>query len=148
MDHSWKTGSALEKTPVSLKWKPRVFDAVIISKLLYGLEAVPFTEQGCKQLDAFQYRGLRNIFGIKHSYWFGIKKHVLLTTIQEAKTEGKQQIIPISERRVNRQVKLYGHLVRADEDDFMKKVTMYQNGIRRITFKKSGKTQNKVAHRY
>ena len=108
----------MEKTPVSFKWKLRVFDAVIISKLLYGLEAIPFTEQDCKQPDAFQYRGIREIFGTKHSYWSGVKnKHVFLAANQRAKTEGKQQIIPISERLVNRQVKLYGHLVRADEDD-------------------------------
>ena len=126
LDLLWK------KAPVSLEWKLRVFDAVIISKLLYGLEAIPFTEQNCKQLDAFQYRGLRKVLGIKHSYWSGVKnKHVLLAANQRANTEGKQQIIPISERLVNRQVKLYGHLVRADEDDLMKKVTMYQDGTRR-----------------
>ena len=56
----------MEKTLVSLRWKLRVFDAVIIPKLLYGLEAIPFTEQDCKQLDALQYRGLRQVFGIKH----------------------------------------------------------------------------------
>ena len=58
-------------------------------------------------------------------------KQVLLTAYQNAKTEGKQLIIPISERLVNRQVKLYGHLVRANEDDLMKKVTMYQDRTRR-----------------
>ena len=69
-----------EKAPVSLKWKLRVFDAVIISKLLHGLGAIPFTEQNCNQLDAFQYRGFRKILGIKHPYWSGVKnKHVLLT---------------------------------------------------------------------
>ena len=136
----------MEKTLVSLKWKLRIFDAVIISKLLYGLEAIPFTEQDCKQLDTFQYRGLRKILGIKHSYWSGVKnKHVLLAANQRAKTEGKQNTrIPISERLVNRQVKLYGHLVRADGDDLMKKVTMYQDGTRRKTFfKRVGRPRTK-----
>ena len=126
--NTWVTVRKLDllrkKTPVSLKWKLRVFDADIISKLLYGLEAIPFTEQNCKQLDAFQYRGLRNILGIKHSYWSGVKnKQVLLTANKKAKTEGKQPIVPISERLVNRQVELYGHLVRADEDDLLKEIS-------------------------
>ena len=122
-----KLGLIWKKAFASHKWKLRVFGAVIMSKPLYGLEATPFTEQDCKQLDAFQYRGLRNIFGIKHSYWSGVKnKQIPLTANQKAKTEGKQQIIPISER----QVKLHGHLVRADEGDLMKK-TMYQDGTRR-----------------
>lgn len=85
----WKLDLLWKKAPVSLKWKLRVFGAVIISKLLYGLEAIPFTEQHCKELDAFQYRGLRKILGIKHSYWSGVKnKQVLLTANQKAKTEG------------------------------------------------------------
>ena len=73
-----------------------------------------------------------NILGIKHSYWPRVKnKHVLLTANKQVKTEGKQRIIPISERLINSQVKLYGHLVRANEDDLMKNVTMYQDGARR-----------------
>ena len=134
-----------KKAPVSFKWKFRVFDAVIISKLPYGLEAILFTEQDCKQLDAFQYRGLRKIFGIKHYHWPGTKnKHVLLAASQRAKTEGKQQIVPISERLVNREVKLYGHLVRADEDDLMKKVSMCQDGTRRKSlFKRVGRPRTK-----
>ena len=48
-----------KRAPVSMNWKTRVFDAVIVSKLFYGLESVPFTEQDCNRLDAFQYRGLR-----------------------------------------------------------------------------------------
>ena len=139
LDLLWK------KAPVSLKWKLRVFDTVIISKLLYGLEAIPFTEQSCKQLDAFQYRGLRQILGIKHSYWSGVKnKHVLLTASKKAKTEWKQRIIPISERLINRQVKLYGHLVMANEDDLMKNVTMYQDRTRRKSlFKRVGRPRAK-----
>ena len=127
------------KNPVSPKWKLRVFDAVIISKLLYKLEAIPFTEQSCKQVDAFQYRGLRQILGIKHSLLVRSQEQTSSPdSKQKAKTEGEQLIIPISERLVNRQVKLYGHPVRANEDDLMKKVTMYQEGTRRKSLVKRG----------
>ena len=56
-----------------MKWKIKVFDVVVVSKLFYGLESVPFTEQDCNRLDAFQYRGLRKILHIKHPYWSHIK---------------------------------------------------------------------------
>ena len=135
----------MEKTPVFLKWKLRAFDAVIIPKLLYGLEAIPFTEQDCNQLDAFQYRGLRKIFGIKHFYWSGVgNKDVLLAANARARNEGKQEMITIPQRLVNRQIKFYGHLVRADEGDLMKKVTMYQDGTRRKSlFKRMGRPRTK-----
>ena len=63
LDLLWK------KAPVSLKWKLRVFDAVIVSKLFYGLESIRFTEQDCAKLGAFQYRGLRKILNIRHPCW-------------------------------------------------------------------------------
>ena len=86
LDALWK------KAPVSLKWKLRVYDAAIVSKLLYGLEAIPLTEQDCKQFDAFQYRGQRKTLGVKHSYWSGVKSKddVLLTANTRARNEGKQ----------------------------------------------------------
>ena len=41
-------------------------------------------------------------------------------------------------------MKLYGHLVRANEDDLMKKVTMYQDGNRRKSlFKRVGRPRTK-----
>ena len=53
------SGAVLE----SIKCKPEVaayyFDAVICSKLLYGLETVHLTSALLKQVDAFQLRCLR-----------------------------------------------------------------------------------------
>eukprot|EP00972_Heterocapsa_arctica_P014675 2161559-Heterocapsa_arctica.AAC.1 len=57
------------KSPASVKWKLRVYDAVIVSKLLEGLEALSLTDANIYKLGAFQIRGLRKILGIKHSYW-------------------------------------------------------------------------------
>eukprot|EP00972_Heterocapsa_arctica_P080433 11853521-Heterocapsa_arctica.AAC.1 len=54
------------KSPSSTKWTLRVYDAVIVSKLLHGLEALSLTESDRKKVDAFQFRGLRKILGIKH----------------------------------------------------------------------------------
>ena len=73
ISNTWHTVQKLDplwkKAPVSMKWKIIVFDAAIVPKLLYGLESVPFTEQDCNRLDAFQYRGFRKTLHIKHPFW-------------------------------------------------------------------------------
>ena len=56
ISNTWHTVQKLD-----LLWKSanlnemeiRVFDVAIVSKLCYGLEPVPFTEQDCNRLDAF-----------------------------------------------------------------------------------------------
>ena len=72
------------------------------------LESVPFTEQDCDRLDAFQYRGLRNILNIKHPFWSRVKnKDILEMANTRAKTKPDKQIIPVSQRLVHRQIKPY-----------------------------------------
>ena len=48
----------------------RVYDAVITTKLLYGLESASLSNTDNKRLDAFQNKGFSNILGIKHAYFF------------------------------------------------------------------------------
>ena len=85
------------------------------------MESVPFTEQDCDRLDAFQYRGLRKILNIKHPFWSRVKnKDILEMANTRAKTKPDKQIIPVSQRLVHRQIKLYGHIIRADDLDLMK----------------------------
>ena len=43
----------------AIKWRLHVFNAVVISKLAYGLETVQYAESQAKRLDAFQLKGLR-----------------------------------------------------------------------------------------
>ena len=128
-----------------MKWELRVFDAVIVSKRLYGLESVPFTEQDCNRLDAFQYRGLRQILHTKPPFWSHIKnKDVLELANIRAVTTPNKQIVPLSQRLVHRQIKLYGHIIRAEDLDLMTKVSMYQDGTRRKTlFRRTGRPRSK-----
>ena len=51
----WKASGA------SKKWKLIIFDAIIRSELLYGLETIHLTQALSKSLDAFQLRSLREI---------------------------------------------------------------------------------------
>ena len=53
LDLLWK------KAPASTTWKLRVHDAVISSKLLYGLESASLTNAEYERLDSFQIKALR-----------------------------------------------------------------------------------------
>ena len=55
-------------TDASNTWKLIVFDAVIRSKLLYGLETVQLTQAMCKNIDDFQLRGLRKILSMNTTF--------------------------------------------------------------------------------
>ena len=54
----WKATSA------SLKWQLLIFDSVIKSKIIYGLETVHLTQAMMKKIDPFQLRCLRKILGL------------------------------------------------------------------------------------
>ena len=56
------------KANPSIKEKLQVFDAIIKSKLLYGLESAPMNETIKHELDIFQLKGLRKILGIKITF--------------------------------------------------------------------------------
>ena len=53
---------------LSISDKQRIFDACVVSKLLYGLESICFRKQDFKKIDAFYCRCLRKIHKIPHSY--------------------------------------------------------------------------------
>ena len=118
-----------------MKWKIIVFDAAFVSKLFYGLESVPFAEQDCNRLDAFQYRGLIKVPHIKHPFWSHVEhKDVLELAYTRAATTSNKQIASLSQHLVHRQIKLYGHVIRAEDLDLMTNNSMYQDGTRRTTF--------------
>ena len=50
------------------KWKLQVYNAIIISQLIYGLNTIHLTNSCLKTLDTFQLRGLRQILGIKAAF--------------------------------------------------------------------------------
>ena len=62
MDPCWKH---LENPT---KWKLRIYDAVIKTKLLYGLESVQLNDSLKKRLDAFQLKGLRKILRMSTTF--------------------------------------------------------------------------------
>ena len=86
------------KAPVTLKWKLRVLDAVIHSKVLYGMESLVISQSDCDKIDAFQNRIFRNILNIKHSYWSHVTNATVINTANHrARNIDKTiEIIPLS----------------------------------------------------
>jgi len=53
---------------ISLKVKTRLYEAIILSTLLYGADVWPLTATLTKSLDATHHRWLRSILGISWNY--------------------------------------------------------------------------------
>jgi len=138
-----------KKTKCSEAWKLQVYNAVIISRLLYGIESLELTDSLKTRLDAFQIRGLRHILGIEHSFWSRvtnkeiIEKANVIAETRENITEGWEQIIRnkgekdrkiklISEIMEERKTKLLGHIMRRDEKDPLKQVCFDDEGYQHI----------------
>ena len=107
------------KTDCSKKWKLLVFNAVICSKLLYGLETLEPTETAGRLLDTFQLKGLRKILKLNttfiqrrnsNEYVFRRANEVL-----GGPAEGRmRKIRPLTEILQERKLKLLGHILRRE----------------------------------
>ena len=65
--YTWKKMAPFWKdSQLGVKYKIIVYDAVIRSKIVYGLESARLTDALKFKLKAFQLRGLRQILQAKH----------------------------------------------------------------------------------
>ena len=105
------------KAPVSTKWKIRVYDAVCVAKLTYGLETLPITPEACKKLDHFYHKSLRKIAGIPPAHISRISNLIVLETANDrAQLKEGRQLTSITQRVKEQQMKLFGHLIRANAE--------------------------------
>ena len=117
-------------TGLSRKWRLRVFDAVIRSKLVYGLETTYLTRAIQRKVDAFQMKGLRQILGMQTT--FVNRANTNQRVFEEATkyaNDGRRfeqnfiQVRPFSEVIEQRRVTLAGHVLRSDPEDPMRQVS-------------------------
>ena len=111
---TWTTLRKLDllwgRSLASVKWEPQVYDAVIVSKLLYGLTSIPLTRADCNRIDAFQMRGLRKILKIKHPYWSRVSNDALIIEANQRLWYGesgdlkRRQIERLSQRLIKKQI--------------------------------------------
>ena len=126
----WKASNA------SKKWQLVIFDAVICSKLLYGLETLHLTSACLKKLDAFQLRCLRRILKIPPT--FIDRANTNRAVLQQATNvafphQGDHREISLfSVHYQDRRAKLLGHIARASHDDPLRQISFTPDSVQRV----------------
>ena len=101
--------------------KIRIFDSLIVSKLLYGLATAWLNTSQRRRLDGFQNRCLRQIWGIKPAYVSRISNREVLFRTQQS---------PLTTLLKKQQLILFGRVARAPEDSLLRKATFCPGALR------------------
>jgi len=106
-------------------FKLRVYDAVVKTKLLYGLESAQLNKTNIAKLDVFQLKGLRKILKMKTTYVERENSNELIYKLAWEKSiipgkEGKN-IVPLSQVYRSLKIKKLIKVIRADDKDIIKK---------------------------
>jgi len=130
------------KTKCNYKWKLQVYNVIIVAQLTYGLNTLQLTPSLLARLDAFQMRGLRYILGIEHSFYLHTTNEEVYHKANIALNKGEdlsltweefigankiaqpKYVIKLNDYVMNQQSKALGHIIRADANDMMKRVTL------------------------
>ncbi len=109
-------------TTCSLRWKIQVFNAVIISKVIYGLETLQVTDSHAKKLDAFQIKGIRKILGMVPTFMDRTQTNELALqraneAVQNTQNDNPDDPPPVKIHRISellkkRKLTLLGHIIR------------------------------------
>ena len=81
---------------VSQKQKYLIYQACIVSKLLYGLQTAWLTKAQNNKLDGFHAKCVRKIVGIQHNYWSRVSNKDVLSrvnAVQLSKLLLEQQLL-------------------------------------------------------
>ena len=117
-----------KKSNCPIGFKLNVFDAVIRSKLVYSLEAVQLNPNMLQKMNAVQFRGLRRILGLEHTYVNRSNSNIKLlqeaNKIKNPKPKPNKHIRPFSEYVHVRQESLLKHIVRCSNLDPMRETTL------------------------
>ena len=114
------------------RWKLIVYNSIIRSKLLYGLETLELTKPLMSKLEAFQLRGLRKILNMATTYIDRRNTNAeVYRRAQDAagNSPGNTNRLTwnIQQCIDEKRIKLTGHLLRADNSDPMRQVSFQRN---------------------
>ena len=107
-------------TNISSKRKLDVFNACVISKLMYCLDTEWLNEAERRKLDAFHARSLRQIAGIKASYYSRISNGVV---------RGVFGVTKLSHTLLHHQLKLLGKIARQDDSNILRRIVFEDGSI-------------------
>ena len=117
---------------LSRREKILIYDALVGSKVLYGLHTLPLKDANLRKLDAFHLRGLRRILGIPTTYIdrAATNKRVLEAAENEISKKGRRKggqpckkIKLMSEVITDRSRELLGDIMRLDTNELKRQVT-------------------------
>ena len=135
-----KLNAYWKATRATKRWKIILYDAIIRSKLLYGLETIHLTPALAKKLDAFQYRGLRKIMGMSSTYINRANTNQrLLAAASDAAFPNPgdtRKVLPFSRYHEERRAKLLGHILRSPDVDPLRQVSFTPSTASRIDYGK------------
>ena len=127
-------------TNASKKWQLIIYDAIIRSKLLYGLETLHLTDAMSRKLDVFQLKGLRKILNMETTFInrANSNKRVYEKASELAypKPEDKRQVKRFSDFHKERKAKLLGHIARTEDSDPLREVTFQPGTTYRVEYGK------------
>ena len=108
LDQLWR------HTGVTRQRKTEIFQAVVTSRLLYGLSAALLNVAEQRRLDGFQARCLRRVWGIPPSY---------LSRVSNKEVLQKSGQLPYKRQLLKQQLTMFGKVARAHDDDPVRRLT-------------------------
>ena len=147
---TWKTARRLDllwgRSRASIKWGIRVYDAVIVARLMYGLTSIPLSKADANKIDAFQTKGFRKILKVKHPCWSRISDKKLLEMANDklGNEQDKNCLTKLSSRLIERHIVLFAHTIRLEGHDPLKIIARDEAGNRvRSDFRRTGRPRTK-----
>ena len=104
--------------------KVRIYNAVVISRLLYGLSSAHLNVAETRRLNGFQCRCMRVILGIKPSF---------ISRVSNAEVLKRAQQNDLSCLLLHQQLLLFGRIARAPPDDPLRLLTFVPGSISPLT---------------
>lgn len=127
-----------DKANNTIRWKIRVFESILRSKVLYGLECIQLTQPDLDKLNAFQLKNLRRILKIPPAFidrsYSNQRVLDMIRDIHHISIELFSQIW------LKRKLKLFGHILRSSPDDPMRQVLFeYNSFLPRFEYRRPGR---------
>ena len=116
------------KANTSIRWKIQVFNAIIRSKLLYGLECIQLTNAEISRINAFQNNFLRRILGKPPT--FIDRSETNERMYREIQERYGCNFEHFGDTWRKAKLKLFGHILRTSRADPLSQVTFNSDALR------------------
>ena len=134
-----------------VKFKSIAIDAVLRSRLLYGLETAQLNEPQTKRLDIFQLKALRKVLNLKTTFTNrgNTNKHVFEQANERIRQEGgKKKVVPFRKAYMCSKMKQIKRLINQSSDEPTRAIT-FRRGLEtwQQPNRRPGRPKNKWANR-